>query len=65
MISFINSMQIILNLPLLKGNFPSNAVIACRLILAFVSFDILEDNEVYQRIVQPYETDHEVVNIRD
>lgn len=65
MISFINSMQIVLNLPLLTPSFPSNALIACRLILDFVSFDILADNEDYEEMVRPYDMGDAECMIRD
>lgn len=45
--------------------FPSNTLVACRLILGFVSFDILEDNEQYQKIVSPESSFGEEIYLRE
>ena len=50
-----------LHLPMMKVIFPSNCLTAYSLIIKFVAFDILDNNEIYAQIVQPYDMEgHEV-----
>ena len=47
MIGMLNALQLVIHLPLMKVNIPSNVGFFFRLILPIVMFDLLEDNNPF------------------